>query len=70
MKVRKGSVYTFHAVGWDRFDRRSNTPAEGTKVRVCAPYGCPKPNVMGHCFVETMEGKFIGLVSTASLSKC
>jgi hypothetical protein len=33
------------------------------------PYGCPKPNTMGHCFVETLDGKFIGLVSTASLTK-
>jgi hypothetical protein len=38
-------------------------------VRVCTPYGCPPPNTMGHCFVETLEGKFIGLVSTASLHK-
>ena len=69
MKVRKGGIYVFRAVGWDRFDRRENTPADDTKVRVCTPHGCPKPNVMGHCFVETMEGEFIGLVSTASLSK-
>lgn len=69
MKVRKGGIYTFKAFGWDVFDRKGNTPADGTKVRVCAPRGCPPPNAMGHCFVESMEGKFIGLVSTASLSK-
>lgn len=69
MKVRVGSVYVFKANGWDVFDRKSNTPADGTIVRVCKPYGCPPPNAMGHCFVETMEGKFIGLVSTSSLSK-
>lgn len=69
MKVRKGGVYTFNAVGWDRFDRRENTPTDGMRVRVCAPRGCPPPNAMGHCFVETLEGKFIGLVSTASLTK-
>jgi hypothetical protein len=69
MRVRKGQVLVFNAVGWDRFDRRSNTPANGTVVRVCTPYGCPPPNTMGHCFVETLEGKFIGLVSTASLHK-
>jgi hypothetical protein len=69
MKVRKGQVLTFKAVGWDRFDRKSNTQADGTRVRVCAPHGCPPPNAMGHCFVETLEGKFIGLVSTASLYK-
>lgn len=69
MKVRKNSVYTFHANGWDAYDRRPNTPADGTQVRVCTPHGCPPPNAMGHCFVETLEGKFIGLVSTGSLSK-
>jgi hypothetical protein len=69
MKVRKGAVYTFNANGWDRFDRRANTPADGTKVRVCTPAGCPRPNVMGHAFVETLDGKFIGLVSTGSLTR-
>lgn len=69
MKVRKGGVYVFEANGLDRFDRKSNTPANGTTVRVCTPYGCPPPNAMGHCFVETMDGKFIGLVSTGSLNK-
>jgi hypothetical protein len=69
MRVRKGSIYTFNACGWDVFDRRNNTPTNGTKVRVCAPHGCPSPNTMGHCFVETLDGHFIGLVATASLSK-
>ena len=69
MKVRKGQVLVFNAAGWDRFDARANTPADGTVVRVCAPPGCPGPNVMSHCFVETLGGSFIGLVSTASLSK-
>lgn len=68
MKVRKGMVVFFKAAGWDRFDRNANTPDDGTICRVCTPYGCPPPNTMGHCFVETMEGKFVGLVSTASLT--
>jgi hypothetical protein len=67
-KVRKGGVYVFKAVGWDRLDRRNNTPTDGTIVRVCAPRGCPVANTMGHCFVEDMDGRFIGLVSTASLN--
>jgi hypothetical protein len=69
MKVRKGQVLVFDAAGWDVVFRNSNTPANGTVVRVCTPYGCPPPNTMGHCFVETLERKFIGLVSTASLHK-
>jgi hypothetical protein len=69
MKIRKGGVYTFRARGWDVYDRKQNTPADGTRVRVCTPHGCPPPNAMGHCFVETLDGQFIGLVSTASLSR-
>ncbi len=69
MKVRKGQVFTFQANGWDRFDRKENTPKDGTIVRVCTPYGCPPPNAIGHCFVETLDGKFIDLVSTGSLTR-
>lgn len=69
MRVRKGQILTFRACGWDVIDRRDNTPADGTRVRVCAPYGCPPPNAMNHCFVETLAGQFIGLVSCNSLTK-
>jgi hypothetical protein len=69
MKVRKEGIYVFNAVGWDIYDRHENTPLNGTKVRVIRPYGCPAPNTMGHCHVETLDGEFHGLVSTASLSK-
>ena len=69
MKVRKGQIFKFEAAGWDLIDRKANTPANGAIVRVCTPHGCPPPNAMGHCFVETLEGKFIGLVSTNSLVK-
>jgi hypothetical protein len=68
-RVRKGVTYRFEACGWDRFDRKPNTPADGTLVRVCTPRGCPPPNAMGHCFVESLEGRFIGLVATASLTR-
>lgn len=69
MKVRKGSTYVFRACLIDAVDRRSNTPANGTVVRVCHPHGCPPPGTMGHCHIETLEGKFIGLVACASLHK-
>ena len=69
MKVRKGSTYIFHASFWDVADRRSNTPEEGAVVRVVHPHGCPPPNVMNHCHVETLAGAFIGLVSCNSLTK-
>ena len=67
MKVRKGATYTFRASLWDVADRRQHTPPDGTRVRVIHPYGCPPPNTMGHCHVETLDGHFIGLVACSSL---
>jgi len=67
MKVRKGRIYRFRACLIDIADRRANTPANGTLVRVCHPHGCPPPNTMGHCHVETLDGEFIGLVACNSL---
>ncbi len=68
MKVRAGKAYLFQAAGWDRADRKPNTPKDGTLVRVVKLPGCPPPNTMGHCHVvEAQTDAFIGLVSTASL---
>lgn len=66
-RVRKGAVYTFRPVMWDVLIGHANTPNDGDEVRVCHPYGCPAPNTMGHCHVETLDGKFIGLVHCNSL---
>jgi hypothetical protein len=66
-KPSTGPVYEFKASAWDRFDRKDNTPADGTLVRKTQPAGCPKNGTLGHCFVEDLDGKFIGLVATASL---
>jgi len=69
MTLRKGSRYIFQASGWDRFDPKPYTPADGTEVKVCQPYGCPSNGTMGHCYIEDMNGQFIGLVAIASLAK-
>ena len=68
--MRKGKlIYRFVAQGWDRFDPGKHTPQNGTLVKKCAPVGCPPNGTMGHCFVcDASTGKFIGLVSLASLS--
>ncbi len=70
MKINCGKLYTYAPNGWDVFDPK-NAPkvAPGTVVRVMkkAPYGCPKQGTMNHYFIETVEGKFIGLVSRPSL---
>lgn len=67
-RVRVGSVYEFDPCMWDVLDRREYTPAPGDKVRVRkSAHGCPPANTMGHCYVETLDGKFLGLVHCNSL---
>ena len=67
-KVRKGQRVVYRPVGLDIYDARTNL-LPGQVVRVCHPHGCPKPNTMGHCHVETLDGQFVGLVLVASLQK-
>lgn len=67
--VRKGGIYVFHASLWDIADRRPYMPDEGTRVRVIHPHGCPAPNTMGHCHIESLAGQFLGLVACASLHR-
>lgn len=68
MKVRKGQRVRYNPALLDMIDARTNLK-KGDIVRVCHPHGCPPPNTMGHAHVESLEGKFIGLVQTASLEK-
>ncbi len=70
MRVKTNALYRFKRHGWDMWDRK-NAPdiSDGTIVRVIRCHGCPPPNTMGHCHIATLEGEFIGLVSTASLEK-
>lgn len=68
MKVRKGQKVKYDPAMLDLIDPKTNLK-KGDVVKVCHPHGCPAPNTMGHCHVETLDGKFIGLVQTASLEK-
>jgi hypothetical protein len=68
MKVRKGQKVKYDPAMLDLIDPKTNLK-KGDVVKVCHPHGCPRPNTMGHCHVETLDGKFIGLVQTASLEK-
>jgi hypothetical protein len=52
----------------DRFDGRVDAK-DGDQVRVINLPGAPKANTMGHCYIETIEGRFLGLVCTNSLHK-
>lgn len=63
----KKKVYRFEPVGLDRWTPHSGTPKKGTLVRKCQPYGCPPNGTMGHCYVEDLDGKFLGLVMLKSL---
>jgi hypothetical protein len=66
MRVRTGSLYILRPVGIDAWTSRVSCWSDYI-VRVVQPYGCPKNGTMGHCFVETRTGEFIGLVLVASL---
>lgn len=65
MKVRKGSSYRYEPSFWDRIDPKTELKG-GEIVKVVHPHGCPPPNTMGHAHIE-YEGRFAGLVCTASL---
>lgn len=68
-RVRTGSKYIFNPSLWDIIDKRDYTPEPNTIVRVTQPYGCPKNNTMEQCYIENLEGNFIGMVSIHSLQK-
>jgi hypothetical protein len=69
MKVRVNGLYVFNAVGLDITDPKCRLP-NGTVVRVKNMHGCPPANTMGQCYIFTKDtDEFIGMVSTASLSK-
>ena len=62
-RVRVGSLYRFHPVFIDR-----DVPCEdGSIVRVINLSGCPKANVMNHCYIEHLGGEFIQMVCCNSL---
>lgn len=64
--MRKGTVCRYEPALLDRIDALTGLQP-GAIVRVCHPYGCPKPGTMGHAHVETLDGEFIGLVQCAGL---
>ena len=68
MRVRKGQKVKYNPNMLDLIDPKTNLK-KGDVVRVTHCHGCPPPNTMNHCHVETLDGKFIGLVSCNSLEK-
>jgi hypothetical protein len=65
---RVNSIWKWKPVGMDIYDGHF-TLLVGTEVRVIQPYGCPKNGTMGHCYIETKSGQFLGLVCINSLEK-
>jgi hypothetical protein len=64
---RVGSIKTYKPVPFDRFYEHTAWIPEGMKLRVIQPYGCPKNGTMGMCYVEELNGDFVGLVCINSL---
>lgn len=70
MRVRVRSKYTWEPCWLDRRDFRGTREIPiGEVVRVINRVGCPKANTMGHCYIESMTGEFLGLVCTDSLTR-
>ena len=72
-RVTAGKTYTFRAVGMDTWDPpygvKADILTDGDQVRVVNLPGCPKSNVMGHAYIQTMAGAFAGLVLVNSLDR-
>ena len=70
MKVRTNGIYTYTKENslWEVTDAKHDLTT-GERVRVVKCNGCPPPNTMGHAHVERLDGRFVGLVHTAALSK-
>jgi hypothetical protein len=66
MKVRAGSTYRYNPVLMDLI-HQCTTAKKGDSVRVVNLPSAPKCNTMGQCHIETLEGKFLGMVSCNSL---
>jgi len=67
MKVRVNQILVYHPNMLDAIDGRTSLKS-GDLVKVINMPGCPKANVMGHCYVgDVATGKFIGMVHTNSL---
>lgn len=68
MRVRVGSIYIYKPVPLDKIDAKVSCK-EGDRVRVINLPGAPKANTMNHCYIETLEGQFLGMVCCNSLEK-
>jgi len=72
-RVRTNATYVYDPGFIDTYDPPHGVQAKllkpGDTVRVVKLYGCPPPNTMGHCHINTMDGQFAGLVRVGSLQR-
>lgn len=64
--TRKRATFTFEAAGFLDFGLKQYN---GTEVQKTQPPGCPRNGTMRQCYIQTLEGDFIGLCNEASLTK-
>jgi hypothetical protein len=65
-RPRNHATYTFEAAGLlDRGHRH----LDGTEVQKTQPPGCPTNGIMRQCYIQTLEGEFIGMCNESSLTK-
>jgi hypothetical protein len=62
-------IYRYDPAGLDLFYEHTVPIAPGTKVRKVQPFGCPRNGTMGMAYVETLDGRFVGLRNLTSLIK-
>jgi hypothetical protein len=67
-RVRVGSLYAYTPCIMDVISPPVGNPEKGDILRVINKHGCPKANTMGMCYVEQLDGEFMGLVLTSSLT--
>lgn len=60
-------TFVFTPVGMDIWAPTTDAPPAGTLVRKINLPGCPKSGTAGHTHIETLDGRFAGLVLLNSL---
>jgi len=73
-KVRVGARYYYNPVPFDQINQpygvQNGTLKVGDRVKVTNLHSAPKANVMGMCYIQTLDGKkFLGQVMTNSLQR-
>ncbi len=66
-KVKVGAKYFYVPNLLDRCDGRTGLSTGDEVTVIKSPHGCPPSGTMGHTYVGTSTGAFIGLVHCNSL---